>query len=59
MIEREVWVFCDCSRCPNEANLDDLGGMNLCAECAITYLENGKLINKGKYGEDGDPYMED
>jgi hypothetical protein len=55
----EVWVFCDCPGCPNEANIDDADGMNLCAECFIAYLENGKLIDKTKYDEDGEPYMED
>lgn len=59
MSQREVWVFCDCPGCPNEANLDDIDGMNLCAECFITYSENGKLIDKTKYDEDGEPYMED
>jgi hypothetical protein len=59
MSQREVSVFCDCPGCLNEANLDDVDGMNLCAECAITYLENGKLIDKTKYDEDGEPYTED
>jgi hypothetical protein len=47
-----------CRGCPNEANIDDVDGMNLCAKCFIAYSENGKLIDKTKYDEDGEPYME-
>jgi hypothetical protein len=47
------------SRMPERANDDDVDGMNLCAGCFIAYLENGKLIDKTKYDEDGEPYMED
>jgi len=46
MSQREVWIFCDCPECPNEANIDDVDGMNLCAECFIAHSENGKLIDK-------------
>jgi hypothetical protein len=58
MSQREVWIFCDCPECPNEANIDNVDGMNLCAECLIARSENGKLIDKTKYDEDGEPYME-
>ena len=58
MSQREVWVFCDCPGCPHEANMD-VDGMNLCAECFIEYSQEGKLIDKTKYDEDGEPYMED
>jgi hypothetical protein len=58
MSQREVWVFCDCAGCPHEANISDIDGMNLCAECFIEYSE-GKLIDKTKYDEDAEPYMED
>lgn len=59
MSQREVWVFCDCPGCSNEANIDDVDGMKLCAECFIACSENGKLIDKTKYDDDGEPYMED
>lgn len=59
MRQREVWVFCDCPGCANEANVDEVDGMKLRAECAIASLENGKLIDKTKYDEDGEPYMKD
>jgi hypothetical protein len=42
MSQRDVWVLCDCPGCPNEANLDDVDGMNLCVECFVAYSENGK-----------------
>ena len=44
---------------PNEADIDDVDGMNLCAECFIKYSQEGKLIDKTKYDEDGEPYMEE
>jgi hypothetical protein len=44
--------------CPHEANVSDVDGISLCAECFIEYSEKGKLIDKTKY-EDGEPYMED
>lgn len=59
MSQRDVWVFCDCPGCPHEANVPDVDGMNLCAECFIEYSDKGKLIDKTKYDEDGEPYMED
>jgi hypothetical protein len=59
MSQREVWVSCDCPGCPHEANVSDVDGMNLCAECFIEYSQEGKLIDKTKYDEDGEPYMED
>jgi hypothetical protein len=31
--------------------------MNLCAECFIEYSEKGKLIDKTKYDDDGEPYI--
>ena len=34
-------------------------GMNLCAECFLEYSEGGKLIDKTKNDEDGEPCMED
>lgn len=58
MPQREVWVFCASPGCPHEANTEH-DGMNLCAECFIGYLQEGKLIDKTKYDEDGEPYMED
>ena len=33
--------------------------MYLCAECFIEYSDKSKLIDKTKYDEDGEPYMED
>jgi hypothetical protein len=45
-------VFCDCPGCPHVANVSDVDGMNLCAECFIEYSEKGKLIDKTKYDED-------
>lgn len=59
MSQREVWVFCDCPGCPHAADVSDFDGMNLCAECLIEYSQEGKLIDKTKYDEDGEPYMED
>ena len=59
MSQRDVWVFCDCPGCPHEANVPDVDGMNLCAECFIEYSDKGKLNDKTKYDEDGEPYMED
>ena len=53
MSQREVWIFCDCPGCPNEANIDDVDGMNHCP--VLHRAENGKLIDKTKYDEDGDP----
>ena len=35
--------------------LVEVDGMNLCAECLIEYFEEGKLSEKMKYDEDGDP----
>ena len=57
--QREVIIFCDCPGCPRSAAISDVDGMNLCAECLIEYWERGKLIDKTKYDEDGEPYMED
>lgn len=44
---------------PHEANVSDVDGMNLCAECFLEYSEGGKLIDKTKNDEDGEPCMED
>ena len=54
-IQREVIIFCDCPGCPRSAAISDVDGMNLCAECLIEYFEEGKLSEKMKYDEDGDP----
>jgi hypothetical protein len=59
MSQREVWVFCDCPGCPHGADVSDVDGMNLCAECFIEYSDKGKLTETHKYDEDGEPYMED
>jgi hypothetical protein len=55
----EVFVGCDGPGCPHAAEVPDVDGMNLCAECFIAYSQNGKLMDKTKYDEDGEPYMED
>jgi hypothetical protein len=59
MSQRELWVSCDCPGCPHGADISDVDGMNLCAECFIESSCEGKLIDKHKYDEDGEPYMED
>jgi hypothetical protein len=45
MSQREVWVFCDCPGCPHGADISDVDGMNLCAECFIEYSQEGKRVN--------------
>ena len=57
--QRDVVVWCECPGCTHSADVPDVDGLNLCIECYLAYEDNdGKLVDKTKYDEDGEPYIE-